>query len=61
MRADISVGETVDFFAIVKASHTFTKPGTYFPVLRATSQRKGDQQTAFARVQNLGRVRVVVK
>jgi len=33
----------------------------YFPVLRATSQREGDFQTPYARVQNLGRVRVVVK
>ena len=42
-------------------SHTFTKPGTYFPALRATSQRQGNAETPYARVQNLGRVRVVVK
>ncbi len=40
--------------------HTFTKPGTYFPALRVASQRDGDVTTPFARVQNLGRVRVVV-
>lgn len=40
--------------------HTFTKPGTYFPALRVASQRDGDFNTPFARVQNLGRVRVVV-
>jgi hypothetical protein len=39
---------------------SFSQPGTYFPVLRATSQREGDPNTPFARVQNLGRVRVVV-
>ena len=45
----------------VNATHTYLQPGTYFPVLRATSQREGDPKTPFARVQNLGRVRVVVK
>jgi hypothetical protein len=44
----------------VTASHTFTEPGTYFPALRVTSQRQGDTSTPHARVQNLGRVRVVV-
>ena len=44
----------------VTATHAFTEPGTYFPALRATSHRQGDVGTAFARVQNLGRVRVVV-
>jgi len=42
-------------------SHSFSKPGTYFPVLRASSQREGNASTVFARVQNLGRVRVVVR
>jgi hypothetical protein len=45
----------------VKTSHSFSKPGTYFPALRVTSQRQGDRSTAFARIQNLGRVRVVVE
>ncbi|MFB5678867.1 PKD domain-containing protein [Paenibacillus terreus] len=46
----------------VKMSATFTykTPGTYFPALRATSDREGDKATPFAKVQNLGRVRVVV-
>lgn len=39
----------------------FTKPGLYFPVLRATAQREGDAQTLYGRVQNLGRARVVVR
>ncbi len=42
-------------------THSFAKPGTYFPALRASSQREGDASAVFARVQNLGRVRVVVK
>lgn len=46
--------------AVVKLAHAFDAPGTYFPTLRAASQRQGDTQTPYARVQNLGRVRVVV-
>jgi hypothetical protein len=46
--------------ARVTATHTYTKPGTYFAAIRATGQRQGDAETPFARVQNIGRVRVVV-
>jgi hypothetical protein len=46
---------------ILQATHAYSKPGTYFAVLRATSQREGDAKTPYARVQNLARVRVVVK
>ena len=45
----------------LKTTHSFAQPGTYFPVLRVTSQREGDPKTPYARIQNLGRVRVVVK
>jgi hypothetical protein len=45
----------------LNATYAFSRPGTYFPVLRATSQRDGDPATPYARIQNLGRVRVVVK
>jgi hypothetical protein len=45
----------------VKTSHTFDKPGTYFVTLRVASQREGDPKTPYARIQNLDRVRVVVK
>ena len=45
----------------LSATYSFSKPGTYFPVLRAVSQREGDTQSPYARVQNLGRVRVVVR
>ena len=47
--------------ATLKTTHAFDKPGTYFPALRVTSQRQGDAKTPYARIQNLGRVRVVVK
>ena len=47
--------------ATVKTTYTFSKPGTYFAALRVTSQRQGDANTPYARIQNLGRVRVVVK
>ena len=45
----------------LKTTHTFSKPGTYFCTLRAISQRQGDIRTPYARIQNLGRVRVVVR
>jgi hypothetical protein len=45
----------------VTASYAFNQPGTYFPVLRITSQRQGDPATPFGRVRNLSRVRVVVQ
>jgi hypothetical protein len=45
----------------LKTSYTFSKPGTYFPTLRVASQRQGDTTTLFTRIQNLDRVRVVVK
>ena len=45
----------------VKTAYTFTKPGTYCPTLRVASQRLGDARTVYTRIQNLDRVRVVVK
>lgn len=42
-------------------THRFDRPGTYFPALLGISQRQGDPNTPYARIQNLGRVRVVVK
>ncbi|MFX0065633.1 MAG: hypothetical protein ACFFC7_25960, partial [Candidatus Hermodarchaeota archaeon] len=44
----------------VKTTYTFSESGTYFPAVRVTSQRQGDVQTPYARIQNIGRVRVVV-
>ena len=45
---------------VVKTTHVFDKPGTYFPVLRAIAQRSDAAGSPYARVQNIGRVRVVV-
>src|SRR5437764_4979161 len=45
----------------MRAKHTFTIPGTYFPVVRVTSQRNGDASTPFGLIQNLASVRVLVQ
>ena len=45
----------------VKVTHRFDRPGTYFPALRGVSQRGSDPRTPYARLANLGRVRVVVE
>jgi plastocyanin len=45
----------------LKTTYTFSKPGTYFPTLRVASQRHGNAKTPYTRIQNLDRVRVVVK
>jgi hypothetical protein len=50
-----------DSKATLKTTYKFSKPGTYFPVLRVASQRKGDAKTPYTRIKNIGRVRVVVK
>jgi hypothetical protein len=42
------------------ATYTFTNSGTYFPVVRVSSQRNGDTSTQYGLIQNLARVRVVV-
>jgi PKD domain len=42
-------------------THTFTAPGTYFPAVRVTNQRSVDAGSPHCRIQNLGRVRVVVR
>jgi hypothetical protein len=41
-------------------SHTFDVPGTYFPAVRVTSERDGNVDATLGRMENLGRVRVVV-
>lgn len=45
----------------LKTAYTFSKPGTYFPALRSASHRQGDYKARFCRIENLGRVRVVVR
>jgi hypothetical protein len=47
--------------ATARTEHAFTKAGTYFPALRAMSQREGNIDSQYTRVQNLGRVRVIVR
>jgi hypothetical protein len=45
----------------ITAAHTFTEPGTYFPALLVRTQRHSNMRKPHARIQNLGRVRVVVE
>jgi hypothetical protein len=47
--------------AEVRVTFTYTTPGTYFPALRATVQRDGNVNTPFAKIPNLGRMRVIVR
>lgn len=47
--------------ATVKTKYVFTKPGTYFPALRAMSQRDANANSPYTKVPNLGRVRVIVR
>ena len=61
VRATFTPTDKTGSTVTVKTTYTFTKPGTYFPTLRVASQRQGDAKTLFTRIQNLDRVRVVVK
>jgi hypothetical protein len=45
----------------VRRRHAYAKPGTYFVTLSASSQREGDASATVTAVQNLDRVRVVVR
>ena len=45
----------------LNATYHFSRPGTYFPVVQAASQRHGDKKTNLAQIRNLNRVRVVVR
>lgn len=44
----------------LQREHCFERAGTYFAVVRATSQREGNMDTPYGRVENIARVRVVV-
>jgi hypothetical protein len=59
LAGEIKAADSSGSRAIVESTYTFSKPGTYFPVLRAGSQRHPDG-TSYAQVLNLDRVRVVV-
>lgn len=41
-------------------TYTFTKPGTYFPVVLVMSQRHGNTTTPYGLIQNLAGIRVIV-
>lgn len=45
----------------VRSSVSFDKPGTYFVTLKVESERQGNVASPYARIQNLARVRVVVR
>lgn len=47
--------------AVVDGTYAFSKPGTYFAVLRAASNRNSGSSDVYTQVPNLCRVRVVVK
>lgn len=47
--------------AVVKVKYKFLSESTFFPTVRVASQRQGDANTIYTRIQNLDRVRVVVK
>jgi hypothetical protein len=55
------VQETVEPAEAVVVERRWSAPerGTYFPVVRAVAQRDGDAASAYARLRNLARVRVV--
>ncbi len=57
----LTKGEESGARATLNTTHAFPKPGTYFPTVRVESQRQGDAKTPYARIENLARVRVVVK
>lgn len=61
LSVDVNVIEQGGHAVTLTTRHHFDRPGTYFPVLRVSSQREGNAETPFTRVENLGRVRVVVE
>ncbi|MEZ3471172.1 MAG: PKD domain-containing protein [Schaedlerella sp.] len=46
--------------AVIRAEHTYDEPGTYFAVIRVSSERNGEAGAFFTQVRNLERVRVIV-
>jgi hypothetical protein len=50
-------GEHVEFDTTI----SYDRTGTYFPTVKVYSERKGDANTTYTRIANLGKVRVVVK
>ncbi|MET0662582.1 MAG: hypothetical protein ABWZ42_05570 [Ilumatobacteraceae bacterium] len=46
---------------VSSVTHTFTEPGQYLPVVRATAERNGDPDAVYGLVPNLARARVTVE
>ena len=61
VKAKIKSSEQDSSHMTIKATYRFIKPGTYFPTLRVATQRDYYRNTPFGRLENLDRVRVVVK
>jgi hypothetical protein len=57
---EVKLSDAAGDRATVTTTYAYSKPGTYFAVLRASSQRQPDN-TPHARIPNLARARVVVK
>jgi hypothetical protein len=47
--------------ATVTLTHRFDRPGTYFIGLKGVTERNGNRTSPYARIENLARVRVVVR
>ncbi|HEX2533653.1 MAG TPA: PKD domain-containing protein [Chitinophagaceae bacterium] len=61
VKGKLSVDSKNSSRVTLTTTYRYPKPGTYFVTLRAAAQRQGDAKTPFARIRNLGRVRVVVR
>lgn len=62
-QADLRKAKYSDDGCTVEFDQTFTydQPGTYFAAVRVMSQRKGDLKDKYTLIENLDRVRIVVK
>jgi hypothetical protein len=58
---DLASVESIGERSTLTTTCRFSAPGTYFAIVRVASQRSGDTETPFTRVQNLARVRIVVQ
>ena len=47
--------------ATIQTEHIYEEPGTYFAVIRVSSERNGDKDSLFTQVRNLERVRIIVE
>jgi len=45
---------------VLKVSHIYNEPGTFFPSVLVASQREGNMKTPFTLIRNIGRARVLV-